>query len=134
VLTGCNIAGASAVLYVDAILKSGTVDVYALNSPWSENSLTYNTAPPLGSLLLKGVSVSQTGYLSFDLTSAVQKWVNTPANNYGIALGPSPGSPIAISFDSKESILTSHPAQLNLSLMQDCRCRRTYCSTADSAA
>ena len=42
---GSNIAGASAVLFVDAVLKSGTMDVYALNSPWSENSLTYNTAP-----------------------------------------------------------------------------------------
>ncbi len=98
------------------MFKSGTMDVYALNGPWSENSLTYNTTPPLGSLLHSSVSVSQTGYLSFDLTSVVQKWVNTPATNYGIALVPTPGSSIAVSFDSKESILTSHPAQLNLIL------------------
>jgi N-acetylneuraminic acid mutarotase len=111
-----NISGANAVLFVDAVLKSGIMDVYALNGPWSENSLTYITTPPLGSLLLSKVSVNQTGYLSFDLTSLVQNWVHTPSSNYGIALVPTPGSPIAVSFDSKESILTSHPAQLNLSL------------------
>jgi hypothetical protein len=116
-LNGSNISGANVVLYVDALLASGTMDVYEVNAPWSQNSITYNNAPPLGTQILSAVPVTKAGSLSLNLTSTVQAWLNGTQPNYGIALVPSPGSSIVASFDSIENILTSHPAQLNLVLV-----------------
>jgi len=116
-LNGSNVSGANIVLYVDAVLASGNMDVYAVNGSWSEGTITYNNAPALGSQILSAVPVGKTGYLSLNLTSTVQAWLNGTLPNYGIALVPSPGSSIWASFDSKENILTSHTAQLNLVLV-----------------
>jgi N-acetylneuraminic acid mutarotase len=116
-LNGSNISGASVVLYVDALLKPGTMDVYAVNGPWSENQITFNAPPPLGALLHSAVPVTKIGFVSFDVTGAVQEWLNSPLTNNGIALVASSGSPIFVSFDSKENLLTSHAAQLNLVLV-----------------
>jgi collagen type VII alpha len=63
------------------------------------------------------VPVSKTGCLSLNLTSTVQAWLNGTLTNNGIALVPTPGSPIAVSFDSKENLFTSHTAQLTTVLM-----------------
>jgi Bacterial Ig-like domain (group 2) len=116
-INGNNISGANVVLYVDAVLTAGAVDVYAVNGSWSEGSLNFNNAPPLGSQILSEVPVTKPGYLSLNLTSTVEAWLNGTLANNGIVLVPSPGSQIAASFDSKENILTSHAAQLNLVLV-----------------
>jgi hypothetical protein len=57
------------------------------------------------------------GYLQLDLTSTVQSWLNGTLANNGIALVPSPGSSISVSFDSKENLLTSHTAQVPMVLV-----------------
>jgi hypothetical protein len=116
-INGSSISGANAVLYVDAVLTSGTMDVYAVSGPWSEGTITYNKAPALGNQILSAVPVSKTGYLSLNLTSTVQAWLNGSLANYGIALVPSSGSSISVSFDSKENLFTSHTAQLPLVLV-----------------
>jgi hypothetical protein len=116
-LNGTNISGASVVLYADAVLTSGTMDVYAVSGSWSEGSITYNNAPALGNKLLSTVSVTKTGYLSLNLTSTVQAWLSGTLANNGIALVPTSGSQISVSFDSKENILTGHTAELSLVLV-----------------
>jgi hypothetical protein len=72
-LNGSNISGANVLLYVDAVLKPGTMDVYAVNGPWSEDKVTFNTPPPLGALLQSAVPVTKIGYLSLDVTAAAQE-------------------------------------------------------------
>lgn len=116
-LNGSNISAANLVVYVDAVLCSGTVDVYTVNGPWSASTITYNTAPPLGSQILGAVPVSKTGYVSLNVTSTVQAWLNGTLTNNGIALVATAGSPILSSIDSLSNILTSHPPQLNLVLV-----------------
>jgi len=116
-ITSANISGADLVLYVDSVNKPGTFDVYVVNAPWSEGSINFNNAPSLGALLLSAVPVNATGFLTLNLTSAVKAWLNNPSTNYGIALVPSSGSLISVSFDSKENSFTSHAAQLNLVLV-----------------
>jgi hypothetical protein len=111
-INGSNISTATVVLYVDAVLSSGTMDVYQVDGPWSEGSITYNNAPPLGSKILSAVSVTKAGYLSIDVTLTLQSWLNGSLVNNGIALVPTAGSPISVSFDSKENLFTSHTAQL----------------------
>jgi len=116
-LNGSNVSAANVVVYVDAALISGTMDVYAVNGSWSASTITYNNAPALGSKILSAVPVSTTGYISLNLTSTVQAWLNGTLPNYGIALVPTSGSSILASIDSIDNILTSHPAQLNLVLV-----------------
>jgi len=45
-INGGNVSGAN-VLYVDALLTSATMDVYAVNGSWSEGTIGYNSAPAL---------------------------------------------------------------------------------------
>jgi Collagen triple helix repeat (20 copies) len=116
-VTSSNVSKATLVLYTDFVLTSGTMDVYQVSGSWSEGSITWNTAPALGTKLFSAVSVSKTGFLSLDLTPTVQAWLNGTLANNGIALVPSTGSAISVSFDSKENILTSHVAQLPLVLV-----------------
>jgi hypothetical protein len=116
-VTGSNVSKATLILYTDYVLTSGTMDVYQVNGSWSEGKITYNNAPALGTKLFSAVSVTSTGYLSVDLTSSVQAWLNGTLTNNGVALVPSSGSAISVSFDSKENILTSHTAQLPLVLV-----------------
>jgi hypothetical protein len=99
------------------VLASGTMDVYQVNGSWSEGKVTYNSAPALGTKLVSAVSVSKSGYLSLDVTPTVQAWLNGTLANNGIALVPTSGSAISVSFDSKENFFTSHTAQLNLVLV-----------------
>jgi len=115
-ITSSNVSKASLVLYVDAVLTSGSVDVYQISSSWSEGSITYANSPTLGAKLFSAVSVSKTGFLALDLTSSVQSWLSGTLANNGIALVPTLGSPISVAFDSKENILTSHAAGLGVEL------------------
>jgi hypothetical protein len=116
-ITSSNVSKATLVLYTDFVLTSGTMDVYQVSGPWSEGSITYNNAPALGTKLFSAVSITKAGFLSLDLTSTVQSWLNGTLPNNGIALVPTSGSPISVSFDSKENILTSHVADLALMLI-----------------
>lgn len=115
-----NIAKATLRLYVDAVVGGGSFDVYQLNSSWNENTLTYNNAPALGisatgshPVAITASSLNQ--FVLIDITSLVQGWANgtIPNNGVALALTTSGGS---FSFDSKESVLTSHHPELEIAL------------------
>jgi hypothetical protein len=115
-LNGSNVSAANVLVFVDAVLTSGKMDVYAVNGTWSASTIDYNNAPALGSKILSAVPLSTTGYVSLNVTSTVQAWLNGTLANNGIALVPTSGSSILASIDSINNILTSHPPQLNLVL------------------
>lgn len=118
--TGASVSKATLRLYVDAVSKSGTFDVYEIDSNWSESTLTYNTpAPPLGTSATGGhpISVSSSTlnqFLLIDITSLVQGWVNGSIANNGIALATSDAG--SFSFDSKESLFTGNGPELEIAL------------------
>jgi hypothetical protein len=116
-LNGSNVSAADLVVYVDDMAKAGTMDVYAVSGSWSASAITYDNAPALGSKILSAVAVGTTGYISLNITSTVQAWLNGTLANNGIALMPTSGSSILVAIDSIDNILTSHPAQLNLVLV-----------------
>jgi N-acetylneuraminic acid mutarotase len=121
--SGATISKATLRLYVDAVLKGGSFDVYELDGGWSEKSLTYNSPPPTLGASATGnhpVSVSagtMNQFLLIDITQLAQGWVNGTIPNNGIALALTSGSSGSFSFDSKESLLTANGPELEIALM-----------------
>lgn len=116
-LTAANIQRAYLRLYIDAITHGGALDVHLVSSPWSEATITYNSAPAWGAMIASGVVMKpKRQFVDIDVTPAVMAWLSgTP--NYGLVLSPTAGSPLSASFDSKENTNTSHNAELELILV-----------------
>jgi hypothetical protein len=115
---GATINKATLRLFVDALVTPGSFDVYQLNTSWSESTLTFSNAPPLGvsATGVHPVAVSKVNqFVVVDITSLVQGWQSGAIPNNGIALAmtTSTGS---FSFDSKESVFTSHQPELEIVL------------------
>lgn len=111
---------ASLRLYVDAVESPGVFDVFPVTAGWTENQVNFQNAPALGASATGGhpVSVvrsSQNNFVLVDITALVQEWINGETPNNGIALALS-GTAGSFSFDSKESLLTSHEPELELVL------------------
>jgi hypothetical protein len=84
----------------------------ATGSSWSEASVVASVSTGAAT---SSVSITQgSTFYTLDVTTAVQDWVDTPANNLGLALTPQ--TTASITLDSKENTLTSHPAYLEISL------------------
>lgn len=124
-----NITNATIKLYVSKVTTPGKLDLYPVLSDWDEKTITANTAPQVGAVILKTQQIgkdNQGNYLLIDVTELVKQWVGdgTPQNalpNYGFALAPHPvdyNTPqIAdINLDSKENSQTSHDAALSVQL------------------
>jgi hypothetical protein len=64
-----------------------TVDLYRITDDWSESAVTWGSIPAYDSTL---AATSQlTGidqYISIDVTSLVQGWINDPSTNHGIIM------------------------------------------------
>src|SRR5208337_2398137 len=105
-------------LFVNAVTTDGSFDVYQVNTAWSENTLTFNNAPPLGVSATSGNPVAVTKAKQFvlvDITQLVQAWANGSIVNDGIALALT-SSTGNFAFDSKESTTTSHHPELEVAL------------------
>ena len=114
-MSGDNIAKATLKLFVSKVNKPGSFDIHIVNGDWYEATLKSSNAP--GTSFLATISVSAgdlNQYMLVDLTQQVKYWVDGYGNNYGIALVPTPGSPIDIEFDSKEGKGTSHDTGLDM--------------------
>ena len=115
-----TVSKATVRLYVDAVTGSGAFDLYELDTPWTEGSLNFANAPTpgLSATGAKPVSISSANCNQFvlvDITTLVQEWLNGTVANHGIAIKlTSPGG--GFSFDSKESLLTSHEPELEVTL------------------
>ncbi len=113
--TGSNVAKASLKLYLDTVTTAGSLNVDFVNGAWSENTITADLAPALGTTIAASVPIAKSNakdYILIDITSAVEAWLNGTQANDGIALVGN--SPINVAFDSKESTTTSHPPELDI--------------------
>lgn len=115
---GATVTTATVRLFVDAVSQAGSFDVYEIDQPWSENSLTFNTAPSLGVSASGGkpVTVSKSSLNQFvlaDITPLVQGWLAGTVPNNGVAIAVAGGTG-SFGFDSKESEYTSHEPELEV--------------------
>jgi len=119
-LTSSNVNKATMRLSLNGVTTAGAFDVYLVTSSWSESTITYNNLPTLGAKVASGIMVSayKRNFIDVDITKAAQAWLSSPPSlNYGVALVPSSGSSIAVSFDSKENTSTSHDPELTVSMV-----------------
>lgn len=107
-------------LFVDGSGATGAFDVYQLNAGWTEKTLTWNDAPPLGASATGGNPVTVTPadrkhFVVVDITPLVQSWVNGTVANNGLALALTSSSG-SFSFDSKENSAQSHEPALEIAI------------------
>jgi Collagen triple helix repeat (20 copies) len=107
-------------LWVNGASTTGAITLTPVTSAWSESTLTNNTSGGLTFGLPKAdLPISLTAnYVSIDVTDWVQAWLAGTLANEGFQIEPSTtSSTLNIYFDSKESSLTSHEPQLDITLV-----------------
>jgi hypothetical protein len=113
--TGANIARASLKVYVSSVAAGGSFNVDLVSGSWKESSITFATAPSMGSNIAANIpltAASKNTYVIVDVTSAVQAWVDGTQPNFGIAVVGNSG--LSASLNSKENTATSHPPELDI--------------------
>ena len=118
--TATNVGKATLRVFLDNSTKEGgTFNVVAVTGTWTEDGINASNAPTLGSVIASDVAAGPElaqNFIDVDITSVVQEWLAGTLVNNGVALVPG-NSNLAATFDTKESITTSHPASLNVSLL-----------------
>ncbi|HEY3742723.1 MAG TPA: DNRLRE domain-containing protein [Bryobacteraceae bacterium] len=112
-LVPSQIEKAVLVFYVNRVAATGNISIATVTPGWGELTVTQATAPSTGAPIASGISVSQTGYIYVDVTSAVQNGLAGGAVSFGIA----GDNTVNALLDTKESTTTSHPAQLLVTLV-----------------
>jgi YVTN family beta-propeller protein len=112
--TGTGVARASLRLFVLSESSAGSFDLFRVGGAWTEGTISGTNMPTLGTVITTGVAISSANVMKFvdiDITAAVQDWLNGTIPNHGIALVPN-SSLLNVSFESKESLKTSHNPEL----------------------
>lgn len=122
-IAAANVSKATLKLFLSqGTIPTGAIDIYPVTSSWAETTLHSSSPPTLAATpFATGINVgTQESFLVADLTQLVQEWLNGPANggiaNDGIALVPHTSTTYVV-FDSKENVVTSHEARLEIVLM-----------------
>ncbi len=81
-----------------------SLGVHTVKGSWNENFITWNNQPsiesvPVSTIPIAPKSLDESGWLSWDVTSLVQDWVNGNIANYGVAL-------VASDFETKDVTVT----------------------------
>lgn len=116
---GADVARATLRLFVNRVQWPGTFEVRPVGGAWTESNLTAGGAPALDALIAtQAVTTQSVGqFLSIDVTSLVQSWIDGVRANQGLALVPSGDAQIGLELDSKESTATSHAPELEVVLV-----------------
>jgi hypothetical protein len=118
-IVAADISKATLILFANRVSEAGTIDLATVSGSWSESQLTAQNAPGYTAIPGATAALSQSDqYIMFDVTATVANWVTTPSLNNGFALVADPSTPtISVLLDSKESTSTSHPAVLEVTLI-----------------
>ena len=110
-----DVARATLRLYAGQVDATGSINIYAADSAWAEATVTGTSAPGAATLVAGAVPLTTANaWLVVDVTSQVRAWFAGAAND-GFLLVGSGG--LAVFFDSKESLATSHTPLLEISLI-----------------
>lgn len=110
-----SISRVNLILFVNTLGTSGSVQISPVTSTWSEGTITSATQPTNGPTVGTVAVSGGDQFVTLDVTTLFQQWVTTPSSNQGLVLDPV-GSSVAVYFDSKESVTTSHEPVLQIVL------------------
>jgi hypothetical protein len=115
-LTSGSVASATLIVWVNRVGTAGLMQVTQAGGAWTEGALTSAAQPGPGAAIgaLRAATASQ--YIYLDVTNTVKSWLTTPSSNNGFLLAGVAGTIVFL--DSKESVTTSHPPQLQIVLLQ----------------
>lgn len=108
------IGRATLTVYANRAPASGNLSVAQNTMSWTENTVTSSTAPTTDPVATS-IAVSAPGFVTLDITSIVQNWLNGQAND-GLTLTC---DTCVLVLDSKEATTTSHAAALDIDLATD---------------
>lgn len=102
---GVPVSRATLRLWVSVVNDEGPVDIYSVLGPWDESTLSAATLPPLGPIIgsVNFSAADQGNFITADITTLVQGWVDGSIEEFGIALVPTSADPVRITLDSKEA-------------------------------
>lgn len=122
-VAAANVAKATLKLFISPnTTPTGAVDLYSVNSAWTETTLNPSSPPSLEatSFATDIVVGGANSFLVADVTQLVKDWLNGPANggitNDGIALAAHTSATFVV-FDSKENTVTSHEPRVEIVLV-----------------
>jgi hypothetical protein len=121
-VTSANISKASLVFYITKVNgTAGKLKIGAIDTPvtWDENAVTINNTQVVTKStpapIVTPAAVGPAGnYYSIDITPFVQAWIDDPGSNHGLAITPQTSA--SLTFESRESTGTSHPAYIEIAL------------------
>jgi hypothetical protein len=107
-------------LYLSNIKKAGPLTVGKVINEWTERSIPVSgVSPGLDLATSKSFTINRGlagSWIQIDVTDILKSWLPLPSQaNFGIAL--SSNSSLDVHIDSKENATTSHPAQLDVVLI-----------------
>jgi hypothetical protein len=115
-VTGSMVAKGTLKIFVGTVTTVGSFNVDLVTSSWSENTITANSEPTLGTAIASAIPVATADkdqYILINVTTAVVDWLNGTPND-GLALVPD--GAVSFTVNSKETTTTSHPAELDIVL------------------
>lgn len=112
---GTSLSVAYLRIYVNKVTTAGTLTFSQITSNWSEGAVTSGTAPSTAASFATMPGNTANAFLLVDVTTLVNGWLASPATNFGIQIDGTGATAVAL--DSKETIATSHPATLEISVI-----------------
>ncbi len=117
--TDGHIERATLRFWLNTVQKPGTLRLHEVLANWQEDTIHANqlppTAPAFESLAIGKNDNNQ--FMTIDVTTLVKDWLNNPTTNFGLVLVSDQADPLRIKLDSKENTYTSHPMEIEVSLM-----------------
>lgn len=112
-------------IYLPRVIRSGSgLSVHRVTGTWDEllsSAEPSFTSPPIANLAAAGIRTKR--YISVDVTSSVQAWLATPANNEGFAiaavLGATASLTASVWLGAKEGAGSGYPAELDVEIADD---------------
>jgi len=117
-ITSADVDKASLRLYVRNVSSPGNVDLHLVTSAWDEETLSFNNSPTFNATPFAAdvalASSDEEDFIILDITNELKSWIDTPANNFGIALIP---DNVNVQFSSKEDRGPTNPMELEVALI-----------------
>jgi hypothetical protein len=84
------------------VATAGEIQVSEVVGSWDETTTTYNSAPGSGASVTTFLVSQASQFVTVDVTTTVQKWLQSPQLNQGFVLSSAPQTPaVVVFFDSK---------------------------------